>query len=95
MAKPTITLESFVVAAKEQVSTQLAGKMAILNLKNGTYYSLDEIGAPIWDALREGKRVEDVCQMLTQTYDVTREQCERDLLVLLDQLAEQGLIEVK
>ena len=42
---PTISDRSIVVAAKDQVSCDLAGEAAILNMKNGVYYGLDPVGA--------------------------------------------------
>ena len=95
MEKSTITNHSLVVATGNQVSTELAGKTAILNLKNQTYYSLDEVGSQVWHLLRQPRRVAEVRDALVQEYDVEPDQCERDLLALLQQLAEQGLIEVR
>jgi hypothetical protein len=37
--------DSIVVAAKDQVSSDLGGEVAILDLKVGVYYGLDEVGA--------------------------------------------------
>ena len=93
--KPNISLDSIVVATPEHVATDLAGKTAILNLKNSTYYSLDEIGAPIWELLKQERRVAEIRDAMTQKFDVQPQQCEADLLIFLQSLAEQQLIEVK
>ena len=37
--------DSIVVSAKDQVFSDLGGKVAILDLKVGVYYGLDEVGA--------------------------------------------------
>jgi Coenzyme PQQ synthesis protein D (PqqD) len=95
MAKNTVTNQSFVVAISDQVSTDLAGKTAILNMRNGTYYGLDEVGSRIWHLLQDGRHVGELRDVLLQEYDVEPDRCERDLLALLQQLADQGLIEVK
>ena len=39
---------SVVVVTKDQVSADLSGEAAILNLKSGIYYGLDNVGARIW-----------------------------------------------
>jgi hypothetical protein len=49
----TISLETTVVATKEQASTDLGGEAAILNLRNGVYYGLDPVGARIWNIIQE------------------------------------------
>ena len=83
------------VAAKDQVSSDLGGEVAILDLKAGMYYGLDEVGARIWELIQEPRAVREVHNMLLSQYDVERERCERDLLSLLQQLADEGLVEVR
>ena len=83
------------MATTEQVSCDLAGEAAILNLKNGVYYGLDPVGARIWNLLQEPRTVNEIGEALLKEYDVEPERCERDLLALLQKLAAEGLIEVK
>ena len=93
---PTRTLSgrSTVVAAREQVSCDLSGEAAILNLKNGVYYGLDPVGARIWNLIQEPRTVDAVREALLAEYDVDPEPCERDLMTLLHKLMSEGLIEV-
>ena len=90
-----ISKDSIVVASKDQVSSDLAGEVVMLNLKNGTYYGLDEVGARIWSLIQEPSSVEVVRDILLEEYDVVPDLCERDLLALLQDLADNGLVEVK
>ena len=90
----TITTAATVVASKDQVSCDLAGEAAILNLKNSVYYGLDPVGARIWALVQEPVTVAAVRDVILDEYDVEREQCEHDLLDLLQKLAAQGLIAV-
>jgi len=93
--KSTVSRSSTVVAAKDQVSSDLGGEVAILDLKAGMYYGLDEVGARIWELIQEPRAVREVHNMLLSQYDVERERCERDLLSLIQQLADEGLVEVR
>ena|SRR5215472_11904064 len=86
---------SVVVAAKDQVSCDLAGEVAILNIKNGVYYGLDSVGARIWNLMQEPCAVADIQNAITTEYDVEPERCARDLASLLEKLYAEGLIEVK
>jgi hypothetical protein len=86
---------STVVAAKDQVSSDLGGEVAILDLKAGVYYGLDAVGARIWSLIQEPRTVNEILNILLEEYEVEPERCERDLLVLLQRLAEEGLIEVE
>jgi len=93
-ADKKIALGTTVVATKEQASADLGGETAILNLKNGVYYGLDPIGARIWNLIQEPRTVREVREMLLKEYDVDADLCERDLFALLQQLAENDLIDI-
>ena len=83
------------MAAKDQVSSDLGGEVAILDLKAGVYYGLDAVGARIWSLIQEPRTVNEIRDILLEEYEVEPERCERDLLVLLQRLADEGIIEVE
>jgi hypothetical protein len=91
----TISKDSIVTVTKEQVSCDLAGETAILDLKSGEYYGLNPVGARVWDLIQETRRVTDVLRIILDEYDVAAESCERDLLALITELHGKGLVEVK
>lgn len=86
---------SVVVAAKDQVSCDLAGEAAILNVKSGVYYGLDPVGARIWNLMQEPRKVIEIQNAITGEYDVEPERCAQDLVALLEKLLAEGLIVVK
>jgi hypothetical protein len=90
-----ISLNTAVVAAQGQISADLGGEIAILNLNNGVYYGLDIIGARIWELIQEPKFVLDLLNILLEEYEVEPDRCEREILALLEQLVVEKLIEVK
>ncbi|MBZ5643360.1 MAG: PqqD family peptide modification chaperone [Acidobacteriia bacterium] len=92
---PAISDRSIVVVAKDQVSCDLAGEAAILNIKNGVYYGLDPVGARIWSLMQEPRGVAEIQTTITGEYDVEPERAGRDLVELLEKLLAEGLIEVK
>jgi len=90
-----VEVNSSVVAAKEQVSSDLAGEAVILDFKSGVYYGLNEVGASIWNLIQEPKTVNEIRDAILEEYEVEPEQCDRDLKAILQQLADEGLIEVR
>lgn len=90
-----ILLESVVVTAKDQLSCDLAGEAAILDVKSGTYYGLNAIGARIWNLIQSPKPVKEVLGVLLEEYDVDTNRCEKELLELLQELDAKGLIEIQ
>jgi hypothetical protein len=90
-----LSAQSIVVAAKDQVSCDLQGEAAILNLANGIYYGLDSIGAQVWTLLQQPRRVQEIREAVLRDYEVEPERCHTDLLALLERLRAEGLIEVR
>ena len=90
-----LSVQSVVVAAKDQVSCDLGGEAAILSIRNGVYYGLDPVGAQIWSLLQKPQRVDEIREAVIREYAVEPERCERDLIALLEKLLSEGLIEVK
>ncbi len=89
-----VSRQSKVVASKDQVSCDLAGEAAILNLADGVYYGLDPVGACIWNMLQEPKSLDELRDGVMNEYEVDAERCEHDILTLLGELEERGLIEI-
>lgn len=85
---------STVVASSNQVSSDLGGEVAILDLKGGKYYGLDEVGARVWELIQKPAAVSEVQAAIVEEYDVEPALAQRDVLALLQRLAEEELIEV-
>jgi hypothetical protein len=84
-----------VVVSQDQVSCDLSGESAILNLKAGVYYGLNEVGTRIWKLIQEPRRVSDLRDALLEEYEVEPARCEADIMTLLQALLDNGLIEVR
>ena len=93
--RKTLSVSSSVVAAKDQVSSDLGGEVAILHLEAGVYYGLDAVGARIWSLIQEPKTIGEIRDILVSEYEVGADRCESDVIALLQELADEGLIEVR
>jgi len=89
-----ITADSIARIANEVVSCDLDGEAAILNVRTGVYYGLDEVGASVWRIMREPRTLAEIIKRITSEYDVDPPQCENDLISLLSELAKHGLVEI-
>jgi hypothetical protein len=88
---PTTTI----VAIADQASVDLDDEAAILNLKTGVYFGLNEVGAWIWHLLQQPRTVAEVRAAMLVEFDVPPERCEADLQALLRDLAQHQLIEIR
>jgi len=84
--------DSCVVVSDEQVSTSLGEETVILGMGDGVYYGLDAVGARVWALLATPRRVSALVLAVVGEFDVTPERCERDVLSLLDDLADRRLV---
>jgi|ERR671911_2416451 hypothetical protein len=93
--KSVVSERSTVVAAEHQVSSDLGGQVAILDLTGGMYYGLDEVGTRIWELIQEPRGVAEVQGVILEEYDVEPEIARRDVLTLLQELVDRELVEVR
>ena len=92
--KSIFSAGSIIRVAKDQISCNLVGEAAILNIKSGVFYGLDSVGARVWELVQQPRSVSEVRETLLKEYDVEPQRCETDLLALLERLQAEGLIEV-
>ena len=90
-----LSLQSTVMVTSEQVSCPLGDESAILNMKNSVYYGVNPVGATVWNLLKEAKTVSEIRDAILDEYDVDQVRCEKDLFALLEEMRNEGLIEVR
>jgi hypothetical protein len=88
-----ITPATVLVAARDQVSTEVEGEAVILSLADGVYYGLDGVGALVWERLREPTSAAELRDAVTAAFDVDAETAWRDLCALLGELSARRLVE--
>ena len=89
-----LSLDTTVVATDQSVSSDLAGERVLLHLKSGVYYGLNEVGSHIWEALTEKTTLQAVVNHLEDIYDVERSVLEDDVLDLVIDLLDAGLVDI-
>ena len=90
----TLSSQSIVVASQSQVSSEIQDESVILDVQSGTYYGLNEVGASIWAMVQEPTSIAAIQSAILEEYDVPPEDCNQDVLDLVHQLFEIGLVRV-
>jgi hypothetical protein len=90
-----ITLNSTIIKSPDQISTDLGGEVVILDMQSEEYFSFDGVGARIWEMIETPTTVREILAAILQAYDVEPARAESDLLAVLDEMAQEGLIEVQ
>lgn len=94
LAGNQLTSSSTVRTASSLVACDLGDEIVILSEQSGVYYGLNAVGSRIWELIQAPLDVSQLCAALQAEYDVPAEQCEREVLVLLERMAAEGLVEV-
>lgn len=83
--------DSFAIG-QSVVFRELSGEAVLLNLESGVYYGLDPVGARVWSLLIQNHPLSTVCSMMRDEFDVASEVLERDVLRLVGELRDKGLV---
>jgi hypothetical protein len=68
-------------------------EIVILHLGVGAYFSLDAVGATIWDQLASGKTTDETVAAVLSQYDVRELDARADVCRLAEELLAAGLLE--
>lgn len=64
----------------------------LLDIENGTYYGLDEVGLDIWKLIEQKKGFDDILKIISETYNTSHYEMIRDIEIFLKELKNKGLI---
>lgn len=78
--------------AEHVVSTQQADATVLLDIRGGTYYTLNDVGGRIWIFLSEGASVGAMVERLAAEFDMPAEQLTDDVEGFVEQLDRSRLI---
>jgi coenzyme PQQ synthesis protein D (PqqD) len=79
--------------AEDVLATKTGDTLVLLDSRGGEYYSLEGVGARIWELADGTRSVADIAAELDHEYDAPRTTIESDALELLFDLAAEGLVE--
>jgi len=70
----------------------LQDEVVVLNMETQQYFSLDPVGAKMWQLLVDGGNVDEVSGKLAETFAADRVTIRQDLESLIGQLMGAGLL---
>ena len=74
--------------------SKLQEESVILNLDSERYYGLDDVGTRILSVLTTSDSIEAAYETLVKEYDVDPQVLRQDLLELIQNLVDQGVIQI-
>ncbi len=94
MTEPALTIDTIVHRVDRLPFTQLDDDLLALDADRGYVFSMNATSAEIWALFREPTAVKDACAALMREYSIDESTCRRDVLALLEQLRDAGLVEI-
>lgn len=92
MLMNTIPLDVQIVQGEGNIVSDMDGEKVMLNIANGKYYNLGQIGGYIWELISTPISVEEVVTTLMKEFDVEQEVCEEQTKLFLNHLLEEKII---
>ena len=74
------------------LAASMGDELGMLNQMTGMYFVLDSIGNDVWNILSVKSNIHEIVDTLLGEYDVTKERCEHDIAILLDDMIEKNII---
>lgn len=74
---------------------EMSDELAMLNVENGEYITINEVGKDIWELLDGSRSTEGIVESLMNIYEVKAEQCRTEVDAFLTDLETKGLVSRK
>jgi hypothetical protein len=87
-----VPLDARFHVARDVQSRRFHEEVVVLDLRRGEYFSLNEVGARVWDALSSGTTLREVIETLAVDYDTSVTQLSVDVLAVVEDLLRRELV---
>ena len=95
MTEGLVAEDLMVARLGEMIETEVDGELVALHIDNGTCYGFNSTATRIWGLIEQPKRLSELKEALLNEFDVDPATCEAQLRDLLDELAADGLVEIR
>ena len=89
-----VSLDNRVVQNEGNIVSDMDGETVMLNVQNGKYYNLGNIGGLIWSYIEEPIKISELITTLISEYEIEQKACEKQVLAFLEHLMNEKLISI-
>ena len=83
---------NFKINSPKVIHETIDGETVIVNLDSGNYYSLDKVGADIWECIVKNVPVHGIIETIASRYSGEREEIEKATYHFVDEMQQESLI---
>lgn len=84
--------QRFDIGSQDVAAKVMDGEAVIINLASGVYYSMDKVGALLWEYIQAGHSLAECIEAVLGHYSAGREQVQADTERLVRELVDEELI---
>jgi hypothetical protein len=66
------------------IVSDMGGEKVMMNIENGNYYNLGEIGGLIWEKIEHPITIKELAENLANEFDIEKEECQKQVMSFLD-----------
>jgi hypothetical protein len=76
------------------IAAPVGDELVMLSVEQGKYFALNEGAAAVWRGIEHPMTFEDLCAEILERYDVSPDECRRDVSRFVEELHAKGLVQV-
>lgn len=80
---------------KKIVLSEQNEELVLLNMEDGMFYGIDEIGYYIWSFMEKKVEINLIAKFVSEKYSVSEEQTYKDVMEFVNQLSVYKLVKLK
>ena len=89
-----LTLDSLLRIPPYVTTSFVDDDAVLLNTRTNQYFAIQAVSSRLWQLMKDGKGLREVCQVLQTEYIAEPADVEKDVLDLVRELTENGLVEL-
>lgn len=86
---------SIIEKNKDIEVTDFNNEKVMMDLDQGKYFALNDVGSRIWELTKENTTVQDIIDELLKEYDIDEETCKTEVINYIKDLVSNGVVKVK
>lgn len=79
-------------ASPEVVACEFGEGVALLHLKSNVYYSLNSVGADIWDFIKNPASKDEIYKYIEEKFQIQKEVCRPDIDKIISEFKKYNLL---
>lgn len=88
----TLDMDSKILRTTSAMETLVGNEVVLMVLESGNVYGLGDTGSAVWKLLAKPTTLQPVVDALVEEYDAPRSVIEHDVLELIEEMVERGLV---